>query len=326
MITKNVHGMSLAAALMLTGMQAGTPAIAQGSFIDTARVASAHSAGTYGSDSLPTQGNQTSTITFGQTVQGALGDANDRIFEDGTPYDQYTLSTSQANKPYVITVNSSDFAPISTVIHYDPEKQQAIPQQGALVWAPNMQVQYSGTLSETGQYLIHVFALDNNLGKYSLSLGPGATTTTSAACTSGACESSGGQDPFISIGPNAPMNCTLSSDAEFVWTDGNGGKHYTKPFRFRTTGGALTIKATSTAFTPVIIVFDSETLDILGMAEHSYTDSFGPGDVYFLVSSAEAGLTGAFSVMVDDNNSNGGFSSFDASSVPLGPSGSLHRQ
>jgi hypothetical protein len=122
---------------------------------------------------------------------------------------------------------------------------------------------------------------------------------------------------------NEPKDCSLISGEAFSFTDENGAEHFAKPFRFQATGAALSINATSTSFTPLIIVYDSQTFEILEAAEGTLTNSFAPGEVYFLISSVEAGSTGTFSVAVETNG--GGFGSFSSSSVPFGLSGGLNR-
>ena len=110
-------------------------------------------------------------IDFGQTVTETI-DISDTPSADGTHFDLYIFNTIQPNQPYVITVQAPNFAVQSALIGLDPQ-QQGFLIQAAYVGMPGGQVQYSGTLTQPGQYFIYVSPIGDpaTTGPYTLSLG-----------------------------------------------------------------------------------------------------------------------------------------------------------
>jgi hypothetical protein len=106
------------------------------------------------------------TITYEQTIQGSL-DATDPAFEDGPHYDQYIFQ-AEAGRSYEITVQSDTFA-AWVDLSFGEEVLQ-----GAFVLQPGAQVQFSGILTQPGQYTILLSSFEvGTLGPYTLTLSEG---------------------------------------------------------------------------------------------------------------------------------------------------------
>lgn len=118
------------------------------------------------------QTTPTATLSYGQVVQGALGDATDTVLADGRPIDRYTLTTQLPNQPYAIYATSPEVPIASTVMFFDPTTGQYVPLQRATNFAAGQRALYAGVLAQPGQYLIDVFAQDAQqpVGSYTLSL------------------------------------------------------------------------------------------------------------------------------------------------------------
>lgn len=298
MKANRIKSVSLGVALALGGLST-----ANAVYFETPEVVSA--SGGYTPSLLAPQDHTSATISFGQTITGALGDVDDLHFSDGTPVDEYHLTVSETGKSYGVTALSPSFPAISTVFYLDSMQQQWVPLQQALVFAPNGQVQYSGSLSQPGEYIVQIFSIDPSLsGSYTLSLADGVTTGPTG------CSAVDPNNPVVELTPNQPpMSCELStSDEQF--NDSSGSVHYAKGFRFKTPGGPVTINVSSTAFTSLILVADPLTGQYSGTPE-TYTADFGPSgtDVSIYITSNEAALTGPFTVEVksSDGNDDPGF-------------------
>lgn len=111
-------------------------------------------------------------ITYGQAVQGALGDATDTVLQDGRPIDRYVLITQAAGQPYAIRARSPEIAIASTVLYFDSALGQYVPLQRATTFVAGQQVLYAGVLEQPGRYLIDVFPQDLQapVGSYTLNL------------------------------------------------------------------------------------------------------------------------------------------------------------
>jgi hypothetical protein len=155
--------------------------------------------------------------------------------------------------------------------------------------------------------------LDGNTGGYSLSLNE-SDGTVGAACSPASSDAS-----FVQLALNQPVDCALTSDGPVSLEDPDGGIHYAEVFGFSAPGGTLTISVDSQAFTPLILVFDPQTGQILAQEVGTLTADFGSCDVLFLVRSTEVQATGPFTVAVGDNAGSagpGGFNSFSNQPVP----------
>ena len=111
-------------------------------------------------------------ITYGQTIQGALGSPGDDVLPDGRPIDRYRLVTQAPGQTYAITAASLQIPVVSSVSFIDTANQQIVPLQQAQVFLPGQQVLYAGRLPQPGTYIINVFSPDTQrpLGGYTLSL------------------------------------------------------------------------------------------------------------------------------------------------------------
>jgi hypothetical protein len=56
-----------------------------------------------------------SPITYGQTAQGTLGDANDAVLPDGRPSDRYPAIARAPVQPYVVRAISATIPVVSVV-------------------------------------------------------------------------------------------------------------------------------------------------------------------------------------------------------------------
>lgn len=222
------------------------------------------------------------TIAFGQTLQGALGDANDLRFNDGKPVDDYRVVVEKAKQPYVITASSAQFPVISKVFFVDAQ-QQTVQLQGAWVLDPKQQVQYSGVFDQPGEYIvqIHSFAAEMQQGSYSLSL-------TEAAVGGSGCAAASADAP-IDIALNQPLNCELSSkDIQLKLQD---GVHFAKWFRAKT--GSYSFRVEASGFKARIEFLDSNGKFI------DATAGLPPGDIFFVVTSIVPEASGKFTVTLE---------------------------
>ena len=111
-------------------------------------------------------------ITYGQTVQGALGSPGDAVLPDGRPIDRYRLVTQAPGQTYVIRAASLQFPVASSIAVSNPATQRTVLLQYAQVSLPGQQVLYGGRLPRPGTYIITVFSPETqrSLGGYTLSL------------------------------------------------------------------------------------------------------------------------------------------------------------
>lgn len=111
-------------------------------------------------------------ITYGQTVQGALGSPGDAVLPDGRPIDRYRLVTQIPGQTYALRAVSLQFPVASSISISNPATQRTILLQYAQVSAPGQQVLYGGRLPQPGTYIITVFSpnAQRSLGAYTLSL------------------------------------------------------------------------------------------------------------------------------------------------------------
>jgi hypothetical protein len=255
-------------------------------------------------------------IEYGSPVSGSLGDDNDFIGSDGvTHFDRYHFVVQETPKPYVITLHSPEFSAASTLVYVDEAQQKLLPLQSAFVWAPDGQVQYSGQLTTSGNYFIDVLANDGNNGTYTITLGE-----TIPDPIPGACSNADPKNPVIESPVGTTLNCELTT--QDLKVKSNKGEHYAKLFHVKSQG-TLTINANSSAFTPMILLYDPQSKQITDQGEGSLTVQ-ASGDVYYFVTSAEPDTTGAFTVLVAEPNNNSSFNTdayggveYDLSKFPV---------
>jgi hypothetical protein len=111
------------------------------------------------------------TITYEQTISGSL-DTTDSTLEDGSEYSDEYIFQGELGKSYQITVESDTF---SAWVYLSFNKGNAgYILQAAYVVRPGDQVQFSGTLEQSGQYTILVSTFEEvAFGPYSLTLSEG---------------------------------------------------------------------------------------------------------------------------------------------------------
>jgi hypothetical protein len=268
-------------------------------------------------DALSAQEGAVQSIAYDTPLTAALGDDNDFIAEDGVSrYDVFKFVLENA-KSYKIRVDSSEFTAGSTLAYAGEAQQQSVPLQSAFVYAPNNRVQYSGDLSSPGNYLIVVQSVDGNNGTYTIEL----TEDLGGHNDNVNCTIQDPKNPIIESPVGTTLNCELT-DHEAIVLNAEDGKHYAKPFHVNAQG-TLTINANSSAFTPLIGQFDLQTGKIIDVKQGSLTVQ-ASGDVYYFVTSAKAGATGAFTVLVAEPNNNSSFNTdayggveYDLSKFPV---------
>jgi hypothetical protein len=111
------------------------------------------------------------TITYEQTISGSL-DTTDPALSYGSQYfDEYVFQ-GELGKSYQITVKSDTF---SAWVYLSFNKGNAgYILQAAYVVRPGDQVQFSGTLEQSGQYTIKVSTFEEvAFGPYTLTLSEG---------------------------------------------------------------------------------------------------------------------------------------------------------
>jgi hypothetical protein len=190
--------------------------------------------------------------------------------------------------------------------------------QSAYVYAPNNQVQYSGVLSSPGNYLILVESRDGENGTYSIKLTEGDGHPPPLV----ECNNPDPDNPFVESPIGKELSCELT-DHEVYWLNAEDGKHYAKVFHLKVqVSTRLTIIANSSAFTPVIGLWDPQTKEIFDKEMNSLTVQ-ASGDVDYFVTSAEAGATGAFTVLVEQADDDSPFTTnadsgveYDLSKMP----------
>lgn len=113
-----------------------------------------------------------SIITYGQVVQGALGDATDAMLQDGRPIDRYRLTTQVPNQAYAVFAASPEIPIASTVLYFDPSAGAYVPLQRANTFGAGQRTLYAGSLPQPGTYLIDIYPQDlqQPVGSYTLSL------------------------------------------------------------------------------------------------------------------------------------------------------------
>lgn len=289
-------------ALGVTLAVAGGSGVSQAStdllWLDAAAVSMSSS-----SNPINEQAGTPQVVEYGSEISGALGDGNDFIGSDGvTPYDVVEFTLPEAPKQYVITIHSAEFAGRSTLWYQDEVQQQFVPLQSAYVWAPDDTVQYSGTLASPGNYAVVVQSADGNIGGYTVSVREDLVS-------GGDCSNPDSENPFVESAVGVELSCTLTAEEAYV-LNAQDGPHYAKPFHLVGTGSSLTINAASGEFTPLIVLFDPTSGQIIDMKPGTLTGQF-TGDVYYLVTSAEPQAIGAFTVLVEeDQGFGGGFGTF----------------
>jgi hypothetical protein len=271
-------------------------------------------------DALSAQEGAVQSIEYDTPLTAALGDENDFIAEDGVSrFDVFQFAVEDASKTYMISVNSSEFTAGSTLAYAD-EQQQLVLLQSARVYAPNNPVQFSGVLSSPGNYLIFVDSLDGENGSYSIKLTEGDDDVPTPPLVE--CNNPDPDNPFVESPIGKELSCELT-DQEVYWLNAKDGKHYAKVFHLKVqVSTRLTIIANSSAFTPVIGLWDPQTKEIFDKEMNSLTVQ-ASGDVDYFVTSAEAGATGAFTVLVEQANDNSSFTTnadsgveYDLSKMP----------
>jgi len=78
---------------------------------------------------------------------------------------------------------------------------------------------------------------------------------------------------------------------------------------FTGNGASVTIRAGSGAFTPLIVLVDPSSGQVLDYGQGELSGSF-TGDVFYLVSSTEAGATGPFTSGIETGGTGGGSGGF----------------
>lgn len=112
-------------------------------------------------------------IAFGQTVNGVLGDGTDpNMFEDGTPYDTYTVNVQTPGQVYLIITTSPEIPLVSQLYFFNAATGGFIGQQVASVFAPGQTVAFAGAFPQAGIYEIDVYPADlqQPAGTYDLAL------------------------------------------------------------------------------------------------------------------------------------------------------------
>ncbi|MEA3410020.1 MAG: hypothetical protein U9R74_00585 [Pseudomonadota bacterium] len=240
-------------------------------------------------------------IEYGSPTSGAIGDANDYIGSDGVSRsDYFAFEVTDPSSGYVVTLRSDSFTALSALWFVDKTNNKLIREQTAFVSAPGKQVQYSGTLPQTGTWLIEVTPIDDNQGNYSVSL----DSAVSGPVGSAGCEAPGSENPFVEVSPGVTLDCNLSAEDPFV-LESNAGKHHAKGFHFIGNGASVTIRAASSAFTSTIVLMDPATGQVLDIQQGELSGAF-TGDVFYLVTSAEPGASGPFTTGIESGDPNSG--------------------
>ena len=79
-------------------------------------------------------------ITYGQTIQGALGSPGDDVLSDGRPIDRNRLMTRVPQQAYVIRAASLQIPVVSTISFIDTAGQRTVPLQQAQVFSSGQHV------------------------------------------------------------------------------------------------------------------------------------------------------------------------------------------
>lgn len=234
-------------------------------------------------------------ITYGQTIEGSL-DATDPTFPDGSHYDEYTF-TAEAGRPYMITIKSDTFATWGVLQLLDVE---AVPLQAAYVFQPGVQVQFSGTLEQSGQYRILVSTSPAEedpavLGSYTLTLSE--PNNVSSDCIGGTRESP------VMISDGQTLQCMMT-DQDVPFTDEQNNTYFGKFFTYQSNGQPFTITAQSAAFPFFLRVYDPVTGDpIISEASGTVTvDQLPPGPVLFAVVAFQPETVGEFTVTLSSSS------------------------
>lgn len=162
---RNARGILLSLAITLTG----TPT-AYGIGLDTVQGSILDGTDGSGATQVSNLGEQIGSISYGELVEGSLGDSNDVFNNTGTAYDLYSFTVRESGLPYVITASSSSFIIAAAIHRYDATQKTLTPLQIIISLQNNGHVQFSGTFSQTGQYLIQIMTGDSNTGVYNLRL------------------------------------------------------------------------------------------------------------------------------------------------------------
>jgi len=259
-------------------------------------------------------GSADTPIQFGGTANGVIGDANDYIGSDGVSRsDYFAFEVTDPSSGYVVTLRSDSFTALSALWFHDKTTNKFIREQAAFVSAPGKQVQYSGSLPQTGTWLIEVTSIDENQGNYTVSLDRGASGPVGTV----GCDAPGSENPFVEVSPDVTLDCNLSAEDPFV-LESNAGKHHAKGFHFTGNGASVTIRAASSAFTSMIVLADPATGQVLDIQQGELSGAF-TGDVFYLVTSAEPGATGPFTTGIETGDPGTGSGGFARSTKAVAP-------
>jgi hypothetical protein len=232
-------------------------------------------------------------IACDETKQGTI-DQNDPASNNGNRFEAYSFSTQQANQAFTVTAQTTSFPLDVEVFLLNPQTQQFVFNQAAL-GPQNQQVKLSGTLATVGQYAVVVFGnTPQATGPFTLKLECKACSTTTTP--GGTCTGGNNFQNAVQLQYDQTLSCELSAnDASF--TDQQGGVHYTKIFTFQAQAGSSRITVTTQAFTPLILVLNSQG-QILAQGASPFTNTFQAGQVFIGVTSNEVQRPGAFTIQL----------------------------
>jgi hypothetical protein len=237
--------------------------------------------------------DQNPTIVCDQTIQGSI-DLNDQSFQGGIHYDLYTTTTQQANQPFIVTAQATNFPVAVELYYFDPQFQQFMLQQVHFTNIRNGQIQFSGVFATAGQYGIVVEAdTAQNTGPYTVKLECRACGAATGDCSTGGTR----QNP-VAIQLNQQLSCQLTANDETVLN--NGQTFYAKFFALQHAGGQITVNVTTSAFTPSFLIVDPPG-ESPGIYTFPGTQNFPAGRLVIGVTSRvpdQPQRTGAFTIQI----------------------------
>lgn len=238
---------------------------------------------------------QPTPIRFGDTVQGTIEESDPSVIDDGAPADEYLFTAQSPGQRYVITAQSASLA-LQVLLVAEASGE---PLQVGAVFAPGMQVQFSGTLAQSGAYRIILFdatGQSDGTGSYTLGLGAGGSGSAFGP-SAGACGMGGGTDNPIALPLGQTLACQLLA-SDWPLVDDQGNTFYVKHFLLDSSGGPHTLAAISDAFTPELLLYNQADDNYTILGPDVVTVDLPPGPVIFGIDSVEPEGTGAFQITV----------------------------